>query len=53
MPDMTHVLLVQAVCLQFPKYKPNNKYAGRIEWAKMTHEGSINAGTGFESVNDS
>ena len=57
MPDMTHVLLVQAVCLQFPRYRPNQKPAGggRIDWGKMAHItslGSVNTHTGFDSAED-
>jgi hypothetical protein len=50
MPDMAHVLLVQAVCLQFPKYRPNFKYPGRVDWSKMAHVGSVRTGTGFDSA---
>jgi hypothetical protein len=32
---MVHVMLVQAVVLQFPKYKPNQKTSGKIDWQKL------------------
>ena len=35
MPSMVHVMLVQAVVLQFPKYKPNQKNPGKIDWEKL------------------
>ena len=34
-PDMIHIMLMQAVILQFPKYRPNVPIKGKVDFNKL------------------